>query len=104
MPFSGYFILFIFVFFISYNTFAENIERFEGLIVNDTRLDQNNIKDLPLNISIITAEEIKLSPAKTLQSYFHRNQAFRKIVNLVIMPLEAILTFEGLVQEALKIR
>ena len=78
MPFSGYFILFIFVFFISYNTFAENIERFEGLIVNDTRLDQNNIKDLPLNISVITAEEIKLSPAKTLPELLSQEPGIQK--------------------------
>ena len=55
MSFPSYFVLFISVFFISYSSFAESIKRFEGLIVNGTRLDQNNIEDIPLNISVITA-------------------------------------------------
>jgi iron complex outermembrane receptor protein len=78
MSFPSYFVLFIFAFFISYNTFAENIKRFEGLIVNGTRLDQNNIEDLPLNISIITAEEIKLSPAKTLPELLSMESGIQK--------------------------
>ena len=78
MSFPDYFVLFIFIYVISYNTFAENIKRFEGLIVNGTRLDQNNIEDLPLNISVITAEEIKLSPAKTLPELLSQEPGIQK--------------------------
>ena len=38
----------------SSNIFADSINELDRLIVNGTRLDQNNITDLPLNISIIT--------------------------------------------------
>ena len=78
MSFPDYFVLFIFIYVISYNTFAENIKRFEGLIVNGTRLDQNNIEDLPLNISVITAEEIKLSPAQTLPELLSQEPGIQK--------------------------
>ena len=78
MSFPSYFVLFISVFFISYSSFAESIKRFEGLIVNGTRLDQNNIEDLPLNISVITAEEIKLSPAKTLPELLSQEPGIQK--------------------------
>ena len=78
MLFRSYFVLFIFVYVISSNTFAENIKRFEGLIVNGTRLDQNNIEDLPLNISVITAEEIKLSPAQTLPELLAQEPGIQK--------------------------
>ena len=78
MSSPSYFVLFIFVYFISYNTFAVNLKRFEGLIVNGTRLNQNNIEDLPLNISIITAEEIKLSSAQTLPELLSQEPGIQK--------------------------
>ena len=59
-------IFLVIISFFSTNIFAESIKEFDRLIVNGTRLDQNNVEDLPLNISVITTEDIKLSPAKTL--------------------------------------
>ena len=59
-------IFLVIISFFSTNIFAESIKEFDHLIVNGTRLDQNNVEDLPLNISVITTEDIKLSPAKTL--------------------------------------
>jgi len=52
--------------FVSTNIFAKNVDKLDRLIVSGTRLNQNNIKDLPLNISVITSEDIRLTPAKTL--------------------------------------
>ena len=56
----------IFISFFSTNIFAKETQKLDRLIVSDTRLDQNNIEDLPLNISVITVEDINLSPAKTI--------------------------------------
>ena len=59
-------LLFYFILLFSISSFAENIKKFDRLIVNGTRLDQTDIENLPLNISIISSEEIKLNPSKTI--------------------------------------
>ena len=59
--------------------FADSINELDRLIVNGTRLDQNNITDLPLNISIITAEDINLSPAKTIPELLSLQPGIQKI-------------------------
>ena len=63
----------------SSNIFADSINELDRLIVNGTRLDQNNITDLPLNISIITAEDINLSPAKTIPELLSLQPGIQKI-------------------------
>ena len=63
----------------SSNIFADNINELDRLIVNGTRLDQNNITDLPLNISVITAEDINLNPAKTIPELLSLQPGIQKI-------------------------
>ena len=67
-------LLFYFILLFSISSFAENIKKFDRLIVNGTRLDQTDIENLPLNISIISSEEIKSD------SYTHLTLPTKRIV------------------------
>jgi len=71
-------IFLVIISFYSINIFADSVKEFDRLIVSDTRLDQKNLKDLPLNISIITSEEIKLSPAETLPELLSLQSGIQK--------------------------
>ena len=58
-------VLFVFVSLASVFLNAEELSQLDELTVISTRLN-SDIKDLPISVSIITAEEIKKSPAKTI--------------------------------------
>ena len=73
------FLYLMIVFSLSVNSLADEVKEFSKLIVNGTRLDQNNIENLPLNISVITAEDINLSPAKTIPELLSFQPGIQKI-------------------------